>query len=126
MTRSNYSADTWGSFALQLQRDYSVTLYQHVHEVDEGSLNIIWLPLLDTTTFGLLSNMGVCYRTPKLPGLPLHAPHSTTSPGPSVWRHTESRGIKSHEWVEVTHTATTHPQMEDRQGALPWFYVARG
>lgn len=63
--------------------------------------------------------MGVCYRSSRLPDLPLHAPHSPTSPDAAVWRHTDFSGVKSHQWVEVTHT-------EDGRHGLPWFYVAHG
>lgn len=123
--RSNYSAMAWSSLVHQLQGDYSKALYRNHDQVDEKLVNIIWLPLLDTSTLGLLTEIGVCLRGPSFASqtLPLHAPHSPTSPGASVWRHTELKGIESYGWVEVTHTAI---KKEYASGALPWFYVAHG
>ena len=125
-----YSDDTWRHLVDRLQGDYSQALYHRSHQVDWTSLNIVWLPLLDAGTTNVLTQMGVCFWEPRFLNvplenrsleLPLHAPHSPTSPDASVWRHTEQQGIESYGWVEVTHT--DEPQ---RKGRLPWFYVAHG
>lgn len=133
---ASYSDASWAEFVEQLQGNYSKTLYGRTGQVDVASLNLIWLPLLSAPAFDRLDKMGVCMWEPRLPevglsdgnvSLPIHGPHSSWSNPLAVWRYTEQRGIPSHQWVEVAHTAVgleAHP--DGNVDGLPWFYVAHG
>ena len=141
-------------FGEQLQRAYSIKLYDAAGRVPSTALRVLWLSLLPDSELQLIQQVGVCPLHSRYMQLPFYTPNYAGSVETFIDENSRAIGdaedlvwigrnvgymresaAANHSWIEVTHCGTGLPLPFALPGPAPawrrvlgpaWFYHAPG